>query len=172
MISNPIAVGALLAAVAWASVRLEERFSLVRSLGSALVAILVAMALSNVGLIPGNSPAYDFLFGPGVMAGIALIMLSVHLRSVIRAGPTMLAAFGIGAVGSVVGAIVAALVFGGVPWRRRRTWVDRPPPWPWRARAAMPTGCCRALPWACSAMRSGPTWEYAVGILLGAWIGG
>jgi uncharacterized membrane protein len=114
MISNPVAVGALLAGVVWLSVRLEERFALVRSLSAALVAILLSMALSNVGLIPGNSPAYDFLFGPGVMAGIALIMLSVDLRSVISAGPTMLAAFGIGAVGSVVGAVVAALVFGGV----------------------------------------------------------
>jgi len=114
MISNPVAVGALLAAVVWASVRLEERSSLVRSLSSALVAILAAMVLSNLGLIPGNSPAYDFLFGPGVMAGIALIMLSVDLRSVLRAGPTMLAAFGIGAAGSAVGAVVAALVFGRV----------------------------------------------------------
>lgn len=114
MISNPVAIGALLAAVVWLSVRLEERFSLVRSLSAALVAILLAMVLSNVGVIPGNSPAYDFLFGPGVMAGIALIMLSVDLRSVIRAGPTMLGAFGIGAAGSVVGAVVATLVFGGV----------------------------------------------------------
>jgi uncharacterized membrane protein len=113
MISNPVAIGALLAAVVWVSVRLEERYTLVRSLSSALVAILLAMALSNLGLIPGNSPTYDFLFGPGVSAGIALIMLSVDLRSVIRAGPTMLAAFGIGAVGSAVGAIVAALIFGG-----------------------------------------------------------
>jgi uncharacterized membrane protein len=114
MISNPVAVGALLAGVVWLSVRLEERFALVRSLSAALVAILLSMALSNVGLIPGNSPAYEFLFGPGVMAGIALIMLSVDLRSVISAGPTMLAAFGIGAVGSAVGAIVATLVFGGM----------------------------------------------------------
>ena len=114
MISDPIAVGALLAAVVWASVRLEERFALVRSLSSALVAILAAMVLSNLGVIPGNSPTYDFLFGPGVMAGIALIMLSVDLRSVLRAGPTMLAAFGIGAAGSAVGAVVAALVFGRV----------------------------------------------------------
>jgi uncharacterized membrane protein len=114
MISNPVAIGALLAGVVWLSVRLEERFTLVRSLSAALVAILLSMALSNVGVIPGNSPTYDFLFGPGVMAGIALIMLSVDLRSVISAGPTMLAAFGIGAVGSAVGAVVAALVFGGV----------------------------------------------------------
>jgi uncharacterized membrane protein len=114
MISDPIAITGLLAAVVWVSVRLEERFELVRSLSSALVAILFAMALSNIGLIPGNSPAYDFLFGPGVMAGIALIMLSVDLRSVIRAGPTMLAAFGIGAGGSVLGATIAAVAFAGL----------------------------------------------------------
>ncbi|HSG50190.1 MAG TPA: DUF819 family protein, partial [Longimicrobiales bacterium] len=88
-------------------------FRFFRAFGAALVGILLGMVLSNAGLIPGESPVYDFLMGPAVSAGIILILLSVDVRTVVQAGPTMLAAFAIGAVGSAVGATVGALVLSG-----------------------------------------------------------
>lgn len=109
MIADPTAVFFILAAVVALAVALEARYRLFRSLGAALVGILVAMLLSNLGLIPGDSPVYDFLGGPAVSAGIALILLSVDVRTVVKAGPTMLAAFGVGALGSAAGATLAAL---------------------------------------------------------------
>lgn len=108
MIADPTAVFFILAAVVALAVTLEARYTLFRSLGSALVGILVAMLLSNLGLIPGDSRVYDFLGGPAVSAGIALILLSVDVRTVVKAGPTMLAAFGVGALGSAAGASLAA----------------------------------------------------------------
>lgn len=114
MISDPVAVFLVLAVVVFVALQLEERYRLFRSLGAALVGILLGMALSNAGIIPGTSTAYDFLMGPGVNYGIALILLSVDLRSVVQAGPAMLAAFSIGAMGTAVGATVGALVFSGL----------------------------------------------------------
>ena len=114
MITDPTAVFVVLAVVVYTAVRLEGRYGLFRSLGSALVGILLAMALSNAGLLPGSSPTYEFLVGPGVSVGIALILFSVDVRSVLQAGPRMLAAFGIGAVGTAVGAIVGALTLHGL----------------------------------------------------------
>jgi uncharacterized membrane protein len=110
MIRDPTAVFFVLAAVVAVAVTLEARHKFFRSLGSALVGILLAMVLSNSGIIPGDSSAYVFLGGPAVSAGIALILLSVDVRTVIKAGPTMLAAFAVGAVGSAIGASVAAYV--------------------------------------------------------------
>ena len=110
MINDPTAVLFILAAVVAVAVALEARHHLFRSLGSALLAILFAMVLSNAGLIPGNSSTYAFLAGPAVSAGIALILLGVDVRTVIRAGPTMLAAFAVGAVGSALGASIAGYV--------------------------------------------------------------
>lgn len=110
MISDPIAVLCVLTAVVLISVRLENEFKLFRSLGSALVGILLAMLLSNIGIIPGNSPVYEFLVGPGVSVGIALILMSVDVRSILKAGPRMLAAFGIGAVGTAIGAVAGGLL--------------------------------------------------------------
>ena len=110
MITNPTAVFFLLAAAVAVAVALEIRSKVFRALGSALVGILLGMILSNTGVIPGESPAYDFLAGPAVSAGIILILLTVDIRSVAKAGPRMLAAFVIGGVGSALGASVAALV--------------------------------------------------------------
>ena len=110
MINDPTAVLFILTAVVVVATVLEARHHLFRSLGSALLAILFAMVLSNAGLIPGESSVYVFLGGPAVSAGIALILLGVDVRTVIKAGPTMLAAFAVGAVGSALGASVAGYV--------------------------------------------------------------
>lgn len=110
MITNPTAVFFLLATVVAVAVLLEIRVRVFRALGSALVGILLGMLLSNTGVIPGESPAYVFLGGPAVSAGIILILLTVDIKSVAKAGPKMLAAFVVGGIGSALGASVAALL--------------------------------------------------------------
>ncbi len=120
MISNPVAVFLVLAVVVYASIVLEARFRLFRSLSAALVGIFIAMVLSNAGIIPGDSLAYDYLIDPGVGIGIALILLSVDARTVVQAGPRMLAAFGLGAVGTALGAFVSAMVLA--PLVGPETW--------------------------------------------------
>ncbi|MGD2121454.1 MAG: DUF819 family protein [Gemmatimonadota bacterium] len=114
MISDPLPIFLILAAVVLVSVQLEVRTRLFRSLGAALTGILLGMVLSNTGIIPGESPTYNFLMGDGVYFGIALILLSVDLKSVLQAGPGMLTAFGIGAVGTIVGAMAGGFLLAGV----------------------------------------------------------
>ena len=110
MITDPTAVFFVLATVVGIAITLELRTKLFAALGSALVGILLGMLLSNLGVIPGTSPAYDFLGGPAVSAGIILILLTVDVRSVAEAGPTMLAAFAIGGLGSAAGASISTLL--------------------------------------------------------------
>jgi uncharacterized membrane protein len=114
MIQDPVAILVVLAGVVYTAIRLEQGHKVFRSLGAALVAILLGMVLSNSGLLPGTSPTYDLLMGPVVSVGIVLILFSVDLRTVISAGPVMLGAFAIGAVGTAIGAMVAGLAFAGM----------------------------------------------------------
>ena len=114
MISDPVAVFVVLAGVVYVAVQLDRQVKVFNALGSALVSILLAMALSNAGLLPGRSPTYELLASTGVSVALVLILLSVDLRSVISAGPKMLVAFVIGAVGTALGAISAALTLSGV----------------------------------------------------------
>ncbi|MGD8329357.1 MAG: DUF819 family protein [Acidobacteriota bacterium] len=113
MITDPFAVLVVLAAVVYVSIVLDEQFRIFHALGSVLVAILMGMALSNVGLLPDTSPTYDFLASTGVSVAIVLILLTVDVRSVFSAGPKMLAAFFIGAAGTALGAVSAALALAG-----------------------------------------------------------
>lgn len=110
MVTDPVAVFVVLAVVVLVALELEARVAMFRSLGAALVGILLGMLLSNIGLLPGTSPTYDLLMGPAVNVGIALILLGVDVKSVLQAGPRMLAAFAIGAAGTTVGAVTGALV--------------------------------------------------------------
>ena len=114
MIKDPAAVFLILAAVVFVSIKLEEKVPLFRALGAALTGILLGMLLSNTGILPGESPTYNFLMGDGVYFGIALILLNVDLRSVLKAGPGMLGAFGIGAAGTALGAMVGGLFLSGM----------------------------------------------------------
>jgi len=114
MVSDPLAVFFVLSLVVVVAIMLERRVTLCRSLGAALVALLLGMLLSNIGLLPGNSPAYDLLMGPVVSVGIALILFNVSVRSVLEAGPRMLAAFGLGALGTAVGAVMGGLLLSGL----------------------------------------------------------
>jgi uncharacterized membrane protein len=114
VITDPVAVFLVLAGVVVVSLELERRVRVVRALGAALTGILLGMLLSNVGILPGDSAAYDFLMGTGVSLGIALILLGVDLRSVLSAGPGMLAAFGIGAAGTAIGAIAGGVILAGL----------------------------------------------------------
>ena len=111
VIRDPVAVVLVLAAVVFLALWLEERFAFFRALGAALVGILIGMALSNSGVLPGTSPTYQWLSSQGVNLSVALILINVDLRSLTDAGMSMLAAFGIGAASTAAGAVIGALLW-------------------------------------------------------------
>ena len=76
-------------------------------LSGAVVAIGATMLLSNLGVIPVRAPAYDVVWSYLVPLAIPLLLLRADLRRILReAGPTLLA-FAVGAVGTVVGTVIA-----------------------------------------------------------------
>lgn len=110
MIGDPFAVFLVIALVVLLSIWLEERVRAIRAAGSVLTAIVLGAVLSNAGVLPAVSPAYDILGGIVVSLGIALILLGVDVQSVIRAGPGMLAAFVLGGIGTITGAVAGGLL--------------------------------------------------------------
>ena len=114
MISDPLAVFLVLGVIVLVALKLEARFPLFRALGAALVGILMGMLLSNSGVLPGESTVYQLLMGPGVSMGVVLILLGVDIGSIRQAGPKMLGAFGIGALGTAVGALVGGFALASM----------------------------------------------------------
>ncbi|MEZ4585635.1 MAG: DUF819 family protein [Gemmatimonadales bacterium] len=75
-------------------------------LSGVLTAILLAMVLSNLRIIPQASPTYDVAVEYLVPISIPLLLFDANLRRLIRDTGRMLIAFGIGTVGTVIGAWV------------------------------------------------------------------
>jgi uncharacterized membrane protein len=113
LIGEPLAVFTALAAIVLVAVVLERRSRLVAPLGSVLTAIVLGALLGNLGVLPAVSSAYDALGGIGVNLAIALVLLGVNVETLWRAGPRMLGAFLLGAVGTAAGALAGAALLSG-----------------------------------------------------------
>ena len=87
-----------------------ERFSWVRKYSSVTLVIVLAIALSNLRIVPATAPAYDVVWEYLVPLAIPLLLFEADLRRIVReAGPT-LAAFLIGATGVVAGSVTGTML--------------------------------------------------------------
>lgn len=115
--TSPLAILAVLALIVVASEWLVRR-TVLRHAGTALLGILIAAVLANVGLIPAGSTAeapvavYDGIFEYLAPLAIFWLLLGVNLRTVRKAGGPMLALFVIGAWGTAMGALAAVKIVG------------------------------------------------------------
>jgi len=87
-----------------------SRRKLFRYLGSALIVILAAAVLANIGLLPSsrNAPAlYDAIFNYIAPLAIFFLLLDVKLRDLQQAGLPMLALFVLGALSTMIAVLVS-----------------------------------------------------------------
>ena len=90
-----------------------------RILGGALLVIVLAAILANIGVIPlasENVPVYNQLLGTLAPISIFWLLLNAKLGSLKRAGGPMLAMFAIAAFGTVLGVVTAGLLLGAPDW--------------------------------------------------------
>lgn len=79
-------------------------------LSSPIVTMVATLILANIGLIPSSSPVYDVVMKKFVPLAIPLLLLDADLRKCIKVTGRLLRAFLVGAVGTVVGTLVAFLL--------------------------------------------------------------
>jgi len=76
-------------------------------MSGAFVTMVLGALLSNLRVLPASAPAYDVVWGYVVPLAIPLLLVRADLRRILReAGPT-LAAFALGALGTVLGTLLA-----------------------------------------------------------------
>jgi uncharacterized membrane protein len=112
VVTDPLILLGILALVIVISEWLATNTAL-KHLGTALLVIMLAAAIANIGLIPTASiapPLYSDIFGFIAPMAIFFLLLEVNLRDVKRAGLPMLFAFLLGAAGTVIGVLIASLV--------------------------------------------------------------
>jgi uncharacterized membrane protein len=105
---QPLAVLAALAVIAAAGFVVEKtRWG--AALTGAVWVILAAIVLSNVGVIPKSSPAYDFVFAYVTPVLIPLFLVKADLRRILFETTRMTGAFLLASLATVVGVAIALL---------------------------------------------------------------
>lgn len=84
-----------------------ERTKLGAMLSSPLVTMALSMLLCNLGLLPASHPIYNFVTKYLIPLAIPLLLLDADLKKCIKKTGTLLKAFFCGAIGTIVGTIVA-----------------------------------------------------------------
>ena len=109
---SPDAVLAILATCAAGAKLAEEKTKLGANISAPLLAMASAMLLATTGIIPSSSPALDLVWRALMPLAVALSLLGVNLRDAARTSGPALAAFAVGAIGSIVGTVVAYALVG------------------------------------------------------------
>ncbi|KAF3790983.1 putative membrane protein [Nymphaea thermarum] len=92
----------------------SERTRIGSALSGALVSTLVALAASNLGILPSEAPAYSMVMEYLLPLSVPLLLFRADLRQIIRSTGRLLLAFLLGSVATILGTLVAFLV---VPMR-------------------------------------------------------
>lgn len=99
---------ALLCAAVSLAIYLEQRYAWASKISGAILALLIALAASNLSIIPTHCVLYDdIVWGYAVPMGIPLLLLQCNMKKIWRETGRMMVIFLIGAVGTCVGAVAA-----------------------------------------------------------------
>ena len=111
---NHWALLAILFASTFLAIFLEQKYQWASKISGAIITLVIAIALVNLGVIPSEAPVFDdFVWGYAVPLAIPLLLLQTDLRRMHREAGRFLAIFLIGAVGTVVGAVLATVLLCG-----------------------------------------------------------
>jgi len=102
---NVFALGAILFGIAWLAFWIDTH-PIGKKTSGVIWALGVSMLLSNTGVIPLSSPAYDFVGGSLVPLAIPLLLLKGDLRKIFRESGGVMISFLIASSATVIGALV------------------------------------------------------------------
>jgi uncharacterized membrane protein len=93
---------------------LEQNFKWAAKTSGPVLALLIGMALSNSRLLPTGAPAYDIVDDYLVPIAIPLLLFRANVVRIVRESGPMFRAFHVAALGTVIGAFAAGLIFRGM----------------------------------------------------------
>ena len=97
------------------SIFLEQKYKWAARVSGSIIALILAMVMANIGIIPTSCVLYDdIVWGVVVPMGIPLLLLQCYLKKIWREAGKMLTIFLIGAVGTIAGAFLAYYALSGL----------------------------------------------------------
>lgn len=109
---------AIIACGAALSIWLEQTYKWAARLSAAVIALLIAMILSNTRIMPLESPAYDVVEKWLVPLAVPMLLARANVREILRSGRGPLIAVNLAAIGTLIGTVVAIVTM--------RPWISSP----------------------------------------------
>ncbi len=113
MINDPFQVLIIFMGIIAISLYLSNKYTIAKKISPILIILFFSALLSNIGLLTTDNPFYGQLTGYAVPFAVILILFHVKLSDLKNAGMPMLVAFGIAAVGSLVGCLLGGFMLSG-----------------------------------------------------------
>lgn len=88
------------------AIYLEQRYAWAAKLTGAIIALILAIVLSNFGIIPMSAPTWDAVWNYVVPLAIPLLLLQCDMRKIGKEAGRILVIFLIGSVGTACGALI------------------------------------------------------------------
>lgn len=96
------------------SIWLEQKYKWASKLSGAILALIGALLMVNLKIIPTNAPVFDdFVWGIAVPLAIPMLLMQCNLKKMWKNTGRFLAIFLIGSVGTMVGALLAFTLLRG-----------------------------------------------------------
>ena len=107
--NNTWVLWSIIVGIATISIFLENRYKWAAKISGAIIGLLMAATLSNLGVIPTESPVYDQVWGVVVPLAIPMLLFQCDLKQIWKESGRLLAIFLISSVGTVLGAVLGYL---------------------------------------------------------------
>lgn len=107
---NTWALWAILTAIAAGSIWMEQKYKWAGKITGCVIALIIAMALSNFRIIPVDAPVYDAVWSYVVPLAIPLLLFNANINKIKRESGRLLIIYMISGVGTILGGIVAFLL--------------------------------------------------------------
>lgn len=106
---NIWALWAVLTAIAAVSIWLEQKYEWGSKITGCVLALIIAMILSNLKIIPLDAPTYDHVWGYVVPFALPMLLFNADVRKIGKESGRFLIIYLLSGVGTIVGAILASL---------------------------------------------------------------
>lgn len=110
---NTWALFAILAAIAALSIYLEQKYQWASKITGCVIALIGAMILSNLRIIPVDATAYDFVWDYVVPLAIPMLLFNANVKKIWKESGRLLAIYLLSGLGTVAGGFVAYYALRG-----------------------------------------------------------
>lgn len=111
---NAWVLWAILTGIVAISIHLEQKYKWANKVTGSVIALILAMALSNFKIIPMDAPTYDIVWDYVVPLAIPLLLYGANISKIWKESGKLLVVYLVSGIGTVLGAILAFFALKGL----------------------------------------------------------